>query len=342
MQINYLIFSVFSALLLGLNSPVYAITTESNEYVANTKSKSRNRLRRFLDSLNKVELKLPKITRKNVISEYTVEDLVSKLREIEKTRSNTKNPFKKIRCLIQESNIKKKISSLLKEKSEEEKFEKFEEEFPMDYSPKALSEEGSISPYIPVVVEDYKDVEVASGASIRNEGIQDEIKYLTSEDTDQSTSGELDDLAHPITSETGNENEGTEDSVTEDFEKKEVVEDNLEDYQAKDVDGESQSNENGQQTDSDLQENADRGEKDNIQSKARLANIFKRKKLTASEKLERLMSLKKDIESRISSSKSKLLRGVLEMKLKRVNHKISKITDAAVDTVTESGEIDIE
>ncbi|CUV04610.1 unnamed protein product [Cryptosporidium hominis] len=342
MQINYLIFSVFSALLLGLNSPVYAITTESNECVANTKSKSENRFRRFLDGLNKVELKLPRISRKNVISEYTVEDLVSKLREVEKTRSNTKNPFKKIRCLIQESNIKKKINSLLKEKNEEEKFEKFEEEFPMDYSPKVLSEEGSISPYIPVVVEDYKDVEVASGTPIRNdEEMQDEIKYLTSEDADQSVSGELDDLADPITSETGNENEGTEDSVTEDFEKK-VLEDNLEDYQTKDMDGESQSNENEQQTDLDLQENADKEEKGNIQNKGRLRNIFKRKKLTASEKLERLMSLKKNIESRISSSKSKLLRRILGMKLKRVNNKISKITDAAVDTVTESGEIDIE
>lgn len=340
MQINYLIFSVFSALLLGLNSPVYAITTESNEYVANTKSKSRNRFRRFLDGINKVELKLPRISRKNVISEYTVEDLVLKLREVEKARSNTKNPFKKIRCLIQESNIKKKISLLLKEKNEEEKFEKFEEEFPMDYSPKALSEEGSISPYIPVVVEDNKDVEVASGTSIRNdEEMQEEVKYLISEDTDQSTSGELGDLAHPITSETGNENEGNEDSVKGDFEKK--VQDNSGDNQAKDMDGESQSNENEQQTDSDLQENADRGEK-NIQNMARSMNVFKRKKLSASEKLERLMLQREDIEGKISSSKSKFLAKILETKLKKVNNKISKIADAAVDAVTESGEIDIE
>ncbi|KAK9174004.1 hypothetical protein CmeUKMEL1_16880 [Cryptosporidium meleagridis] len=343
MQISYLIFSVFSALLLGLNSPVYAITTKSNEYVGNSKSKSRNRFRRLLDNLNNVELRFPKISRKNVINEFTVEDLVLKLRELEKARNSTKNPFKKIRCLIQESNIKKKINSLLKEKIEEEKFEKLEEEFPMDYSPKVLSEEGSVSPYIPVVVEHHKNLEVAPETSNRSdEEAQDEIKYMTSEDADQSSNGELDDLTHPITSEAGIENENAEDSVTEDFEKKEAAEDNLEEDQIKDIYGESQSNLNDQETDLDLEESVNREEKDIIQNKAGFVNFFKRKKPTASEKLEKLMSLKQKIEEGISNSKSRLHRRILKIKLRRVNSKITKITEAAVDAVTESGETDIE
>ncbi|KAH8581622.1 uncharacterized protein ELE39_001752 [Cryptosporidium sp. chipmunk genotype I] len=343
MRINYLIFSVFSALLLGLNGPAYANITESSAYSTDLKGESTNRFRKFLGNLNRLEFKLPRISRKRASDKYSLDDLVSRLQEVENTRNNTKNPFKKIRCLIQESNIKRKISSLLKQREEEEKLEKLEEEFSIDYSPKALSEEGSVPHYVPVVVDSYKEVAITPEISVKGDE-EGEVgdKFLASEGADESTTGELVELPQQITSEVDVENEGTGDSVTQELEKKDA-EDSLEDYQAKDLDSQSQSELGDQQTTS-LQENIDTQKKDqNQNSRANpLLKLLKKKKLTVSEELEKLMSLKKAIEGKISSSKSLVSRKFLGMKLKRVNNKISKITESAVDAVTESGEMDIE
>ncbi|OII71824.1 uncharacterized protein cubi_00632 [Cryptosporidium ubiquitum] len=345
MQVSYLFFVVF-VLILGSNSFVHANSTKSKENTNVQGGIKESRFRKFVNNLNGVELKFPKISRKKFDEKHTLESLTTRLQEIEKIRNGSKNPFKKLRCYIQESNIKRKIRSLLKEKEEEEKLEKLEEEFSMDYSPQILSEEGSVPPYIPVVVGSFKENTNASERSIRNEEGNQANDSSLSEEMIEPRTEESEEVANPITSEIDKiDVESDEDRVHEDTESAaEVSEENLEDEPVTNLD-QSQAISKDQQTSSILKENTTVEEKSDQEKQGTVlrlfSKLFKNKKPVVGDDLEKLLAARESIEGKISSSKNKIVKKYLETKLQNINKRISKVTESAVDAVTESGEIDI-
>lgn len=341
MQISYLVFFVSCTLALGLNCPVYANLTQTKTN-KDSKGLRESRFRKFVNNLNQVELKIPRISRKKVDCEdCSIENLTLKLREIEKIRSNSRNPFKKLRCYIQESNIKRKLRSLLKEKEEEEKLEKLEEEFSMDYSPQVLSEEGSVPPYIPVVVGNFKEDTNTPEIFVGDDDtVQTKDKSLVSEEMSELNKVELEESTHPVTSEVGIDVESDED-----IENQETASENMKDNLEDDLSKNPEQAQASESTDLNLEENtAEQEKEDKKKTKSRpksLFSLFKKKKPTASEELEKLLTLKANLESKISNC-NPLLKPYFKSKLKNVNKKISKITEEAVDAVTGLGEIDLQ
>ncbi|KAJ1614079.1 putative signal peptide protein [Cryptosporidium canis] len=332
MKVNYLVLVILSAVLFGFSGPVLAdsIDSEHEKYVP-----SRSRMRRLLNNLSTLSRKHPNISiKKAEKQEDTLESLTSKLRDLERLRLGTRNPFRKIRCLLQESNINRKIRSILRNKKDEEKLEKFEEEFPTDYSPQALSEEGSVPPYVPVVVEDFKEDEQISDSSPK--GLQVDPDNYAVSDVDEGTGIEEYPEEQP------HEKPGAEETLEDgdDAIKQEVEE---QEAQVKEISKHDSSDEEIQKEEGDQSNILDQKELGSTEKTGRgksrfrrFCQIFRRKK----DSIESLLLEKEKIEEKISTTSNKFSKSMLESKLRKVNKKLGRLTDDAIDTVDAIDEVD--
>ncbi|KAJ1609320.1 putative signal peptide protein [Cryptosporidium canis] len=332
MKVYYLVLVILSAVLFGFSGPVLAesIDSEHEKHVP-----SRSRMRRLLNNLSTLNFKSPKISIKKADKqEDTLESLTSKLRVLEKLRLGTRNPFRKIRYLLQESSINRKIRSILRDKKDEEKLEKFEEEFPTDYSPQALSEEGSVPPYVPVVVEGFKEDEQISDSSPKELQVDPE-KYAVS-DVEEGTGieeyPEAQSHKKPGVEETL---EDGDDTIKQEVEENEAEVEEISKHDSSDE--EIQKEEGDQSNILDQKELGSTEKTDKKKSRfRRFYKFFEGKK----ESIESLLFEKERIEEKISVASNKFSKKVLESKLRKVNKKLGRLTDDAVDAVDAIDEVD--
>ncbi|KAF7457965.1 hypothetical protein HWI79_1531 [Cryptosporidium felis] len=344
MRTKNLFFLIFAVVVLGLGGLVIA---DSNDEGNNSGS--------GVGSLGgkKKRLGLPwKFSTQNIFKkgsedEPSIDLLTSRLLDLELRRRETKNPFKKLRCYIQELKIKRKLRALLKEKEEEEKLGKFEEEIPVDYSPDASSDEGSVQTYTPITVESFEDTSISDSLSKMKtiEPFDEEPTETSSKDknidleeeeeksmgevsigTDEDLKDETEDKVTGSEDDLGNIDE--DEAPVEGSEKIEnAIDEESKQISQKMVEVQGEDDESTKEQKKDLSSNEGRK-----RLGRRFREMFKRRK-DRSSKLERLLKLRSEFTQRLGSTKSRLMRRYLQFRLRRVESKISKLTAETIDEV---------
>ncbi|KAH7648603.1 hypothetical protein FG379_002073 [Cryptosporidium bovis] len=355
-----LFLAIFLILVIGFDE-IYSDDVQQNQDrgIGSVKSRIGNMFKFKTPSRPKLKLSFGRGREKKKTE--NLEELFSELEEVKQKRQKTRNPFLKLRYYLGEQKIKKTIRKIKKSKDEEKKLEKLEEELPMDYSPQALPKEGSVPPYLPVVLElpkgpieahDYfGEEDKPEDKVLLDEGheLQITVKDMDQEEEEdgletasghettemfgeKSTSSEQVDEVGVDVSESEDEAEirdGLGDSESEQPEEIDIV----------GAEGEigteagEEDEEGAKKQDSSPEKGVEVKKKTKKPKLGGLFGFFKARKESKATKLAKLLVLREKLEIELAETKNSLRKRILAHKLKRTEKSIQKLTEEAIDEI---------
>ncbi|KAK6591031.1 hypothetical protein RS030_111801 [Cryptosporidium xiaoi] len=355
-------FNLFLAIFLILIIEFDVIYSDDVQQNQNKNIGVRSRMGNMfkLKTGSKLKIKLGKGKEKKKTE--NLDELFTELEEVKQKRQKTKNPFLKLRCYLSEQKIKRAIRKLKKSEDDEKKLEKLEEELPMDYSPQALPKEGSVPPYLPVILElpkgpievhDYFDEEDKTGDKVILD--EEHEPQITVKDMDQEEEEDgLETAGERETTETFGEKSTSGEQIDElgvdvsesedDVETRDGLEDSESEIPIDEIDAVGAEGEIGAEAGEDDEEGIKKQDhspdkeaelkKKTKKSKLRgLFGLFKCRKESKAAKLAKLLVLKEKLEGELSKTRNPILKRVRAYKLKKIERSIQKLTEEAIDEI---------